>query len=66
MDKDTISELCHALIATLIAMMVIAVLTSSVFLNKNKELVDNTVPEHEQQKYQTDDAFQAYLDGVSQ
>ena len=66
MDKQTLSEIGHTIIAIFITMMLVGFLTGSIFLSRSREIVDKTVPEHERQQYQTDDAFKAYLDGANQ
>ena len=64
MDKDTLSEMAYIVIAITVAMMVITAVTSPAFKEKTKNLVDQSIPLHEQQEYYNDKAFREHLESV--
>ena len=64
MDVETINETGHIIITIIISMLLVTVITSATFLGKVKNLVRQTVPEHESYSYQSDLAFEEYIKGI--
>ena len=65
MDKDTLSEMAYIVMAITVAVMVVTAVTSPAFKEKTRELVDQSIPSHEQQEYYNDEVFREYLESVN-
>ena len=61
MDKETLNEYGHIVIATIISVLLLAAITSSLFLGKVRSLADASTPEHDRYEYDNNAAYEQYI-----
>ena len=61
MNKETFSELGYIIVTAICVCLLAAILTGSFFTQKMRDTVAQTIPEHEQMEYISNDAFRDYI-----